>query len=367
MSRQSEVGGLGWALRHYAAVVLAILVVAATLATMMAAVSRQDAQYEATSLVVANDVRLRPEQVPRFAQSVFDSGAVAQTVTLREGLEQDYRTLNPAAIWMDPVPDSITFLVHGRSPDPLQAARLANAASTAFVEELNKVGQDVGTFSVQDTADAPLTRTPTGLGTSLAVMIALAAGGVIALAVVWLLYNTLRPVTGGAEAADVAGVPLLAEVGLPRRLSSSSGTPSGLRRLAGHLLRSGADAVVLAGPERSRLAREHLVAELERLPGADHLRSTVLLPDTDDIPLPGARGAMTIVVVVPVGTPARQVRQVCQDFMAEEVLGVVLVHRAADVRPRRGEDQPAQQRTAADPDGEAGPEVEVLAADYRAG
>lgn len=365
MSRQSEIGGLGWALRHYAAVVLAILVVATALATLMAAVSRQDAQYEATSLVVANDVRLRPEQVPRFAQSVFDSGAVAQTVAQREGLDQDYRTLRPSVIWMDPVPESITFLVHGRSPDPVQAARLANSASLAFVEELNKVGQDVGTFSVQDTADAPLAPTPTGLGTSLAVMIALAAGGLISLAVVWLLYSTLQPVTSGAEAADAAGVPLLAEVALPRRLSSSGLTPTGLRRLAGHLQRSGADAVALAGPERSRPFREQLVAELERLPGADHLRSTILLPDADDIPLPSTRDAMTVVVVVPIATPARQVRQVCQDFMPEEVLGVVLVQRAPTVRSRGVGARHTVPRTVPEP--RVGAQPGVLAADYRAG
>lgn len=324
-----------WVVRHYGRVVAALVVAALLVATVVTLATRGDARYRATALVIATGVELRPEQIPRFAESVFDSGAVAERVVRAQGLAVDPRQMVPEQIEMDPVPDSIAFDVHGFSADPQQAAALANAAALAFVAELNKAGPGVGVFALQDPARVPATPARPGVPLPVAWLIAIVSAGLLSLALVGMLMGLRRPVLTPADAEKAAHKPVLATVTLSR---SSRDRAHGVRVLARRLLEVAAQGpaggppmvVALVGNSRTEVERREIVQRLQEYlasaptsPGRAGLR---IIADVDDAPAQ-VGGPLRAVLVVREGAPADEVSRNAGDLFEDELLGVVLVRR----------------------------------------
>lgn len=312
-----------WLIRHYAPVALAVVLLTTAAGLAVVSALARSAPYVATALVIASDVQIRPEQLPRFGESVFASGTVAADVTRDLDLQQDYRTLVPDVIEMDPVPESISFLVHGRADGPAQAARLADAAAVAFVNQLNKAGAGVGIFVLQDTARPPLERDARGPGLALAVVISFIAGTILAVVVIWTLFNLRGPVVSAQEAARVASGRLLAIVHMRRRSRKSRIRPSGLRKLARELLALPSDVVVLAGTRRSTTTRTRLTAALSEIP--EVASRLAVLPSAEDVTAGLYDRRAAVVLVVEQGTPAAHVDAVRANLLDDEITGIVFV------------------------------------------
>lgn len=258
---------IGWALRHYGWLVAVVMAAALALGWYIAVTAKETARYQATALVVANTLDVSPTQLPRYAAAVFDSGAVAEGVATELGLALDHRELVPTHISMDPVSDSIAFLVHGYSDGDKKSVRLANTAADHFVRELNRAGPGVGTFSVQDAARVPLEPVAEP---SLAMALAVSGMGGMLLAVMLVAFVVWlrRPLLTASEVAGAFGLPLLGTVSVGRdgRLSGSSRTvtshPLVVRTLARGLESTGHDGFVLLGEPRSKKARMPLLVPL---------------------------------------------------------------------------------------------------------
>src|SRR5436305_3419496 len=152
------VGRLGWGLRRYSWLVLAL--VGALLVLAGVSTDPGPDRDRATVLVVARKLELRPEQFPRFGEAVFATGAVAQDTADHDGLDVSPEDLIPGRVSMQPIQDTIAYRVNAVDQSPTNAAGLANAAASAFVTQLNKAGDGVGVFYVQDFARTPTTPIP---------------------------------------------------------------------------------------------------------------------------------------------------------------------------------------------------------------
>lgn len=366
---------ISWAARHYAPVVAAILGVAVVAALLVGASAGREPRYSSSALVIATQLELRQEQLPSFAESVFSSGAVADKVTARQGLAIDPRRLVPERIAMEPVSDAPSFKVLGYSTGAEEAAALANSAASAFVEEMNKAGEGVGTFTVHDAARVPLTAAPAGPGLPLSLLAGLVAGLVLALLVVGLLLGVRRPVLSGSQASGLVGAALLAKVTLPGgRSPLRPGLQArGVRALARGLHKSPHDPVLLVGQPRSLGARRELLRLLEEEFRASSDAESPTRSPAQPAPRPGAVGAISIrpdgldrpptlllpeeslqaraadglagaVVVVTEGEASASVTAATDDLVEEELIGVVLLRRRSGAFAFRRKGAPATNR-----------------------
>jgi hypothetical protein len=312
-------------MRHYALPALLVVLLTTSLGTAAATALAARSPYEATALVIARDLNIEAAALARFGESVFMSGSVAREVARTQGLSQDNRTLVPEVIDVDPVAESISFLVRGRADDPVQAAATADAAARAFVRELNRAGAGVGDFVLQDLATEPLFRQVRGPGPLLGGLASLVAGTLLAVVAVWVLYGLRRPVLAASDAAVAADAPLVAQVRLPRGGAQEPQGFPGLRRLLRWLGTAAAvDHLALVGTARSAPVRRALAAALPSGPGVPRL---VAPPGPDDDDLLMDRHRISALIVVEVGTPAPHVAAVRAELGDDEVLGVVLVDR----------------------------------------
>lgn len=358
---------LMWGLRRYALPLMALILSVAVAAVAGAQWLRSNAGYTASALVIATELQVRQEQLPRLGESVFNSGSVARDVagTLPTA---DHRTLVPDRISLDPIPETIAFHVRGHSDDPAEAARLANVAAGAFVDALNSAGAGVGVFRLQDPAFVPLERDVSPIVGTVAGMLGLAVGGLLAASVLSLLIAVRGPVLTPTAAVAATGLPLLAVVTLPRRRRGRAGT-LGIRNLLTALPELPASLVELAGPRGSERARREVLELLRRspaprpVPGAGARR--VIVTDVAGVEeialrLPGApvgpdhdEPVASVVMVVPEGASAASVRDVVRGFLPEELAGAVFLRRRSTAGPAaaaevstKDDPAPVPQRTA---------------------
>lgn len=347
------------ATRRYAVIVLAS-VVALTAAAVVAA-REQDAgpRYEATAVVVATDLKIRIEGLPKFAEAVFSGGSVAENAA--RSLPLDPVTLMREKAEMEPFENSVVFEVRGFDNDPVTAARIANEVAEAFVDELNKAGPTLGIFAVQDTArpppepvDQPSLLMPVVLG--------LIGGAALGLGVVALLLLVRRPVLLASDAETAAAARLVADLVVPRRglPDATMQPPPGTAALARVLFpdRSGLAALVSAGDPAARrrvavlvallLARSgpvHMVTSkgdevaravagtgvvvVDEVPGREVWSAGPVVidgPSEYDLPVlhpPNAR----LVLVLRRGTRQSQVEAAAREFLPGDLTGVVFVRR----------------------------------------
>lgn len=219
-------GRFTWYLRHYAWVVVTGVL---ALAVAPLLIAPQTPTYQAEALVLARQLAVNPRVLPQLAESLF-AGAVAGRVAEDPAVGGDTAGLVPDRLSVVPAQDSIAIVVQARDPDPATAARLANIAAEAYVDELNRGGAGVGTFVLQGEAVVPTEPLPE-LSPQLKATIGALAGLVLGLGAVLLVAVLRRPVVTGQDVEEVAGVPLLGIVHLP---SGSRGYPGprGVRGIA---------------------------------------------------------------------------------------------------------------------------------------
>lgn len=370
---------LGWGIRTY----WPWLVLAFVLTTLLAlsgpgnTLLSSERRYEGSALVVATQLQIKPEQLPRAADAIFNGGTVAQRVT--EQLDEPIvaSDLIPDHVRLEPLTDTIVLRVIGRNEDPKVAAELANLTAGAFVEELNKIGEGVGIFKVQDLARPP-TRLPARTRALVPGLVGALGGVGLGLGLLTLFLLVRRPLLTVAEAAAHAGTSSGALVDLPAKLPRTGLAPETVGGLAlvGRLLWPddvGVGAVVgvrraydlrvqvvrllalayarrtnvyLIAPGSERV--DDLAASLTSQPNVRVLRDWFVnrIETSGPPPEMGADGIVLmslsaldfdvpqllprsgrVVLFVPEGTPARAVEAATQQLPPDLIVGVVLVRR----------------------------------------
>ena len=220
---------LAWAFREYIWFVAAVVVVTGGLAAFLGGSGSKD--YKASALVVATGTSLSQSQLPRLATTVFNSGAVASSVIEAEHLETTPEQLIPGQVSMVPFSDTVLFQVNATSSSAEDAAKLANDAASAFVKQMNAAGRFVGTFKVFVPAREPAA--PSSSPRSPAVLFFFGAIGGFAISVVGLvgLLALRRPLTSEAEIEQVAHLPILGTLFVPKHKKVDPAHVSGMRRV----------------------------------------------------------------------------------------------------------------------------------------
>jgi hypothetical protein len=343
-----------WGLRRWWWVAL-VPIVAGVVAAVLAATEEPDPEvrFEATALVVAQELTIQAEELPRLAQAVFDGGAVARSVSAGLDGAVDAADLVPARIDAEPVVGTIAIRVVGRGSSAGEAADVANLAADAFVDELNAAGDGVGLFGVQAPAAPP--DGPVGSAASIAGLLLLLGCGVVGgVALVGFVVAVRQPVLSGAEAAAAAGARLAGSVRITPGSDVAASAMPGLDALARRLIVA-PSAIALVGTGADGGATAHLARALaervgERMPAellfptaapssdrrtGDGATIAVVSDPSVDVPQLLA-SAERVYLVVAEGTPQRHVVRATEPFGPGELTGTVYLRRRTV--ERRGAD-----------------------------
>ena len=141
-----------WARRNRLLLVAWTVIVA--VAIPIALLSRDNKPVaDREALVIAQRLDMSLTALPRYGETLFDDGQVAQAVSqqFREGVAFQDIVPNQVSLAVDP--DSIVLRVVGHDPDPKTAADIANTAAATFVQALNAPGVGVGSFVMLSPAE----------------------------------------------------------------------------------------------------------------------------------------------------------------------------------------------------------------------
>src|SRR5680860_1012557 len=155
--------------------------------------------YEARAIVVAQQLELNSQSLPRYGEAVFNSGSVARDVAADPSIAAEPETLIPGRLQVQTAQDSVVFTVIGRDEDPQVATLIANLASASFLNELNKPGAGIGTFLLQDRARTPTRPANPPLSLPVAVVVGSLAGAALGAGLIMLLVVLRRPIVGDAD------------------------------------------------------------------------------------------------------------------------------------------------------------------------
>lgn len=361
------VAALTWGVKRYAWLLLACLVLVGILLPLQQ-LKKQEA-FTAEALVVASELTADTSVLPRYGAAIFDNGQVARVITERYGDAGDLEDVVPRRVSVVTEQDSLVFRVQGHSRDVDTAVQLADTAAFAFVLELNKAGDGIGTFMVQATAVPPVESDEPLRAAPYAISVGLAAGVVVALGVLMLLLVLRRPVVEPLSARRATDLPLLGTVTLPRRPRGEEPTldeVAGLAPLCRQLLDWSPAEVVLTGPDTVTVERQQLAQALAN--AFEQVRHVDFVPPGQGAETAGERsepaasrpilvvdgaGAVDLVavgprsvvlLVVPVGVAQSRLRRLAGELRGVPA-GVVLVagrrrRRRQTARPRRSRLRP---------------------------
>lgn len=363
-----------WAVRHYRWLAAALAAIALVFAGGLI-IRQQSAppQYEATALVIANELGHSPEQLPRLAEALMAKDSVAEDAIEAGELPWSPRELREEHVELTPLEQNVLIEVTGRAAEPELAANTANSVADALAEALNRPGSGVGVFSIQHRASPP---TQPADDQSLALLWAggLALAILLPLGAVGLLFGTRAPMTRPGDAADAVNTRVLGVMWLPdwqraprpwtargesNRTIAASDLP-GLEALCQTLFPDGKGVRLLSAPAGAAAVRTDVAGWLVRAMAergdvafapslgdqADGMDQRVImlerpieaLPDNVPVVIDGfdndgvaARQAMPEgaqgALVVPEGTPRTRVIDAADQFASYELAGVVFVRR----------------------------------------
>lgn len=251
---------LRWGLRRYLLVVVLFLALGA-LGPMFLG-SGTDS-YESRAQVGPDGRLLLPnlDPLPRLGESVFANGAVAEAV--RRSVEPrlpDSTEVVPGVVELQAVQDNVVFTVLGHGTSPETAQQFANVAARAFVLELNKYADSVGSFRVQRLASAAPAPAPDADRVLLTV-VGVATGLVLGVGTVVLLLVLRQPVIDLPTAERVSGARGFGRV----RVTPWRGRTRGLPRLCRAVLSEDVDMLLMTGPRNARRDRAHVAGRLTEL------------------------------------------------------------------------------------------------------
>jgi capsular polysaccharide biosynthesis protein len=367
---QREGGGLVWALRHYAWLVVVCVLACAGAALAIGATTPT---YQASALVVSSGTTNVPAAaLPHLAESIFADGAVEAAVADDDAVAGRTSGLIPGKLNVIAPEDSIVLTVQARDDQPDDAARLADTAAAAFVGQLNKPGPGVGVFEVQNPAVVP-TEPMQVMSPTLRATLGALAGLALGVGLAALIVVLRRPVLTPKGVQNAAGVPLLGTVELPVEPKEGYTGPLGVRGLAtvtrwvatvpgGRLLLiSPSSAValrqrlyVMVGVALSTVRRlrfrapQELVGAIEQ--HREHLRTVPLAesdaPDAGEQTLVLVDGGspidildpavttVSVVAVAPRGISRNRLAELAADYLDAGLVGVVLVDARTGLRSR---------------------------------
>lgn len=314
-------------------------------------------KYEASAVVVATDLKLRPEGLPRFAEAVFSGGEVARAASAT--LPYGGTDLIPKRVVLEPFENTVVLEVVATDADAELAMEMANEVAEAFVAELNQAGPTLGIFAIQSNAQVP--EIPVASTSAVvALAVGVIAGGVLGVGLVMLMLLLRRPVFTASDIAAVTDAPVLATLRLPRgrelRLRPPRGTAAVARRLFPE--RAGMCGLISAGPPLARRQLAVLLADVLAPGGPVHLvteadvEAARVLPAervtvTKDIPPSRVSNTTPVIIdgpseydlpalyppnarlalVLQSGASANEVAAVASEFLPGELSGVILVRR----------------------------------------
>jgi hypothetical protein len=255
MERTSDViATWAWGLRRYAWVVVLFVVGLGVLVPL--AQSRSADVYEAQSQVGPSKQLLLPnlDPLPRFAQSVFDNGAVSRDVRDLLALPADASVV-PGTVRLRTAQDNPVMIITGQGSTAEKATSVANTAAATFVVELNRYSGSVGTFALQSKAVPPAKAEPKIVSGPWGVAIGLLAGLVAGIGAVGLIVALRHPVVGGPAAQSTTGLPVLGRVPLSRRGPPNHAERMAIGALSRRVLAEKHDVVYLTGPVQSQVER----------------------------------------------------------------------------------------------------------------
>jgi hypothetical protein len=254
------------AVRRYLGRLLFIIVVVTALAmlTTPGVLTDEQAVYESSALVVARELAIRPEGLPRFASVIFEGGSVAEAAAATMPAPYEASDLIPDRARVVSYENTVVLEVIGEDTDPELAASIANSVANAFVDELNRAGEGVGVFAIQDTARVPRSPTETA-GPIVPTVVGLLAGSLLAMGVLGLILTIRRPLLTGYDVSEAAEAPVLAKLHLQRG-GPTARLPSGAATLGRTLFPDGAAGFcAVLSTEGATTARRTVVTVLCRV------------------------------------------------------------------------------------------------------
>src|SRR3712207_4142256 len=108
---RDAIGVLRWGLRRYWPVFLVCVLLGAVAAPYLA--SRMEKPAEADALIVATRLDMSLTAMPRYGETVFDNGQVAQVVSQNFGSTVPFKNIVPDRVSLVADQDSIVFRVVG--------------------------------------------------------------------------------------------------------------------------------------------------------------------------------------------------------------------------------------------------------------
>lgn len=269
-------GLLGLLIGRWWLVLLATAVGAGAGLYLAESADRDGPVYESRALVVATRWEQRIEGLARLVETVL------QTNDFREQIRQADNEAFPRAttfgdeITVVPVEDTVAVWLEATASDPEVSERRANVAAETLVSELNRLGEDIGTFSVQDRARAP--ERPVGSDLPREALMAIGALGGLAIGsglAVALPDRRRRRVSNTGEDFDADGLSeRLAEVTAP-----TTGERSGSLRTGRNVVRptlvssrpaAPAEVVALEVPRPAETTNDTVGNEAEDDVGPSH-------------------------------------------------------------------------------------------------
>ena len=343
MNRGSDVfATLMWGIRRYAWIVALFVIGIGVLIPGLQ--SRGQSTYEARAQVgPVSEKLLLPnlDPLPRFAESVFTNGSVADAVKLQFPSLRN-KDVIPSRVSLVTAQDNPVLTVVARANDPAVAQKMADFASTSFVVELNKYSGSVGRFGVTHNAVASSHAKAKLTAGYLGVVLGLIAGLVAGIGAVALLLVLRRPVVDSAAAEDATGVPMLGRVRVPR--GGGDLDPSdlmGIGLLCRRILSTAPRHIYLAGPNTTHLyqvgdAMNEFMAKVRQVRQDSQLdgQSKEAMATPEVVVLDGpsleqwARvpddSSMTLLLVRE-GIPTRKLRNLADEHFTGTPAGVALV------------------------------------------
>lgn len=342
---------LRWGLRRYLLVVVLFLALGA-LGPVFLGSGTED--YESRAQVGPDGRLLLPnlDPLPRIGQSVFANGAVADAV--RRSVEPQLppaEDVVPEVVELVAAQDNVVFTVVGHGNSPETAQHVADVAARAFVLELNKYADSVGSFRVQRLADSAPAPVPDADG-ALLTAVGLATGLVLGVGTVVLLLVLRQPVIDLPTAERLSRGRGFGRV----RVSPWRRKTRGLPRLCRVLLSEDVDMLLMTGPRNARRDRAHLADRLTELLAAsravvvrrapDGVNRTLLGPDVpvgktpltlvlepSEVELATRPDSSTVVLVVREGISSSALLRHVEQHGPD--VGIVMVTRGAGPLGRR--------------------------------
>jgi hypothetical protein len=186
---------------RFAALAAAIVVLVTTIGYIT---TSREPYYETEALVIATELEIRIESLPRTAVAIFNAGTVATKAAQLAGTGIDPDDLIPGIVQVNPLENTGVIEITAQHPDPELAALYANSAGAALAGEMNLVGPGLGTFSLQIPAPVPTETIEPSILPILAISLVAAAVLVVGVAALTAMLSKDRTLQQAVEQKPAA-------------------------------------------------------------------------------------------------------------------------------------------------------------------